>query len=314
MSKYTTELRYICQSLVPDYEKISHRELLKKASEKIFDRFECLDDETSERLKMNILDIYFFREIGFETYGRFKIALNRHLHLVLPTYAEMYRAQKLLYGINPVTDVNYNETSSTASNENAENSLTGNGTNSVTVSNSGENSTTSNATDTKLETVENTNSLIKTGSEKTTTSGTDRTSNTVKQSDTPQNNLSGVDSDTYLTNYAKNDTSLSKNNNSVLSFENRTDTTNFNGSTNDSYSSKLTQSGTYKNNNNSESESSVSNSSTLAKTATTEITTHKEGKLNSSNYGEMIKSYNQACINIDYMIIAELNPLFMSIW
>lgn len=90
MSKYTTELKYIVEFLVPDitdrYTQVS------TAAPLIFDfPFPIWLDEYKQILEEKIIWHYYLREIAFETYGLWKLWLRKTLNEQMPYFNELYK-------------------------------------------------------------------------------------------------------------------------------------------------------------------------------------------------------------------------------
>lgn len=80
MSKYTTELRYIVESGTP-----------------IFDfSYPIFDENYRKILEQKIIDTYYFREIGFETFGKFKHYLKTKMNTIMPYYNQLYDSEHLI--------------------------------------------------------------------------------------------------------------------------------------------------------------------------------------------------------------------------
>ena len=83
MSKYTTEVRFICEEAAglkesKGYEDVN--QIVQTAYPKIFDpSLVFYDEETKTRLLPKILLHYYQREIGFETVGLWKLKINQKL-------------------------------------------------------------------------------------------------------------------------------------------------------------------------------------------------------------------------------------------
>lgn len=130
-----------------------------------------------------------------------------------------------------------------------------------------------------------------TGSNNTTNNSTDTTqattggTSTSATSDTPQGTIADVDDLSYLTSYNKS-TSSSNNNGSVTSTGSSV-----------SENSSVTK----------------DNSTKSSKKSETFIKTTK-GKSGGKSYAEMIMEYRKAIANVDAMVIAELEDLFLGVW
>lgn len=170
MSKYTTEVRYICETYAghtesQDYAKID--DIIANSIDKIFDfDFPIFDENYRSVLETKIIKHYYTREIGFETVGLWKHFLCVKLNEIMPKYNKLYRAESL--NLDPFGNIDYTEEYS------------------------GEGQGTNNNTDagTMSEDISDNRDV-----------GYTHTGNNIdKYSDTPQGGLSGLLNDTYLTN------------------------------------------------------------------------------------------------------------------
>lgn len=114
MSKYTTEVRFICESKAGRSESAdgaSVNEVIELARPKIFDfDFPIFDEEYRPILERKILKHYYTREIGLETYGLWKLKLDTKLNEIMPYYNQLYESELLEF--NPLYDVNYTRSGS----------------------------------------------------------------------------------------------------------------------------------------------------------------------------------------------------------
>ena len=183
MSKYTTELRFICESeagLTESKGFNSIQSILEESAPKIFNfDFPIFDENYRLPLEIKILRYYYTREICEETVGLWKLRLQNKLNLIMPYYNKLYESE--LYNFNPLYDTDlttdyekenerteekedvYTETGSATTNYNetdvTDTDTTNNGTYSETI-NTTENKdidrdTTSNGTDTTTEKITN---------------------------------------------------------------------------------------------------------------------------------------------------------------
>lgn len=106
MSKYTTELRYICESLVGLTESADSsqvNDIITKAAPLIFNfKFPIHDESHRLELETKILKHYYTREIGAETYGRWQLFLDEKLNTIMPYYNQLYASAELEF--NPLVD------------------------------------------------------------------------------------------------------------------------------------------------------------------------------------------------------------------
>ena len=174
MSKYTTLVRYICETesgLVDG--KVN--DVIAGSWDKIFDfDFPIWDENYRQVLCSKILKHYYTREIGLETVGLWKLKLDTKMNEIMPYYNERYLSTTYKY--NPLFDVDYYRTTNG----------TDNGSNNRVSDRNG------------------------TTSENSTDSGESKNVN--KFSDTPQGGLIGIENNEYLTTATINDSSGSNTN------------------------------------------------------------------------------------------------------
>lgn len=182
MSKYTTEVRFICEVNSGLNESVGYskiEDVITGAIPKIFDfDFPIFDESYRGVLERKILKHFYTREICEETVGLWKLRLNTRLNEIMPYYNKLYKSE--LLDFNPLYTDNLTRTRTTKLNSKRE------------TGNNGE--------------VDTTNNSNSEGSE----TGTTNNNGSDLYSDTPQGSLNGVESGTYLTNARKTiDTSTS---------------------------------------------------------------------------------------------------------
>lgn len=174
MSKYTTEVRYICEQKAGLTESKGANNIdtvIAAAWNQIFTKdVEFFDSTYKQTICSKILRHYYFREIGAETVGLWIAWMNTTLSEIMPYYNKLYSSA--LLELDPFTDTDYTRTGSKAGTQDE--------TTESTYNDSGAGSTSTNTTD----------------------SGT-RTAYDL-YSDTPQGALTGVENQTYLTDARKN--------------------------------------------------------------------------------------------------------------
>lgn len=177
MSKYTTEVRFICESKSGlevsggsgDVDKI-----IANSWNKIFtSKVTFFDEEYRSVLCQKILKHYYLREICCETVGIWVLWMNTKLEEIMPYYNQLYESAKIKF--NPMHDVNLTREHKRTENEtaSANRDTTNNSTSDVTSNGATNRTTTSDETKKDL------------------------------YSDTPQGALTGVENETYLTNARK---------------------------------------------------------------------------------------------------------------
>lgn len=107
MSKYTTELRFICETnagLTESKGYNSINEILESCRENIFNfDFPIFDEAYRPVIEKKILKHYYTREIATETVGLWKHYLDMRLNEIMPYYNKLYETE--LYHFNPFYDV-----------------------------------------------------------------------------------------------------------------------------------------------------------------------------------------------------------------
>ena len=120
MSKYTTEVRFICESYAGLSESVGlskTTEIIEKARPHIFDfDYPIFDDEYRKTLETKILKHYYTQEIGFEVVGLWKLYLDEKLNLIMPYYNQLY--QSALLKIEPLINIKNETTHNETANEN----------------------------------------------------------------------------------------------------------------------------------------------------------------------------------------------------
>lgn len=145
MSKYTTEVRFICENSAGLSESESADNvdsILDKCWNKVFNfDFPIFDENYRQVLCRKILKHYYTREIAHETVGRWKLALNAKLNEIMPYYNQLYKSELLEF--NPFYDVDLTRSreGSGTSNKTSNNTETNSGTSKNVSSDSGTSNT-----------------------------------------------------------------------------------------------------------------------------------------------------------------------------
>ena len=139
MSKYTTELRFICESKAGLSNSVGFNQIddvISNSWNKIFDNFPIFDESYRSVLCSKILKHYYTREISAETVGLWQLWLNTRMCEIMPYYNKLYESALLEF--DPFKDTNYSRnhggtfTGDTVRNGRSEidvdNSVTSNGT------------------------------------------------------------------------------------------------------------------------------------------------------------------------------------------
>ena len=299
MSKYTTELRFICETEAgynqsQGYKKVN--EILTAAAPKIFDfDFPIYDENYRLALETKILKHYYTREISEETYGLWKLRLDTALNEIMPYYNQLYKSAILEF--NPLYDVDVQRTYTKVLD----------GTESGTSSGKGKGSATGKSNDTTKTTREATSTNANSGNKSMSTEQTEESTknHTDKYSDTPQGALTNVVAGKYLTNARIIDDTESATLNKTDS-ETHSDTTTItdkDSTKNETASENSTTSETETSNS---SNKKIDNTETYIETV--------RGKQGTTDYSEMIMKFRDTLINTDIIVIDALSPLFFTLY
>ena len=327
MSKYTTEVRFICETAAGltdsgDFDDID--DILDVARTKVFNfTYPIFDDNYRENLEKKILLHFYTREIGDETVGLWKLHLRSKLYDIMPYYNKLYESELLKF--NPFYDTDYskmhhgensntndtNENNISTDTKNASGSRSGKQDSDVT--RVGHDTQSSDAT---RKTSESGSSL---GSEHTSQTGTTDKNTTDAYSDTPQGGLSDVANLEYLTNarIVSEDGTQGLKGETARTGKTDTSSTEQNASSGTATSSaKETAIGntteTY-----SDTDNRLRHDSANKKTAYSAIDNYAEkviGKTGGDDYSTLLDKFRRTFLNIDLMVIRELEPLFFGLW
>lgn len=112
MSKYTTEVRFICESITGHTESVGYddtAQVIAQARPLIFSfPYPIFDEAYKPTLETKILRHFYTREIGLETYGLWKLKLEAKMNEIMPYYNQLYRSE--LIEFNPLYDTDINTT------------------------------------------------------------------------------------------------------------------------------------------------------------------------------------------------------------
>ena len=280
MSKYTTEVRFLCENLAgldASTGESSIEDIITSAAPKIFNfSFPIFDETYRLPLERKILRHFYTREISEETVGLWKLRLNDKLNVIMPYYNKLYESELLKF--NPFYDVDI--------------------TREREASNVGEQSRKQESTVNNIENRENKASYdgVSTGS--STNNKTDSETNWDLYSDTPQSGIEGIEGNTanhlnYLTNARK--------------------TTDDATSSNEYDNTQITQ----HENKSSDDRASTSTGNVDDTTNVTNLEQYAErvvGKQGASSYSELLRLFRKTFLNIDQMILEELENLFFGLW
>ena len=288
MSKYTTEVRYICENYAgynesKDYNSIA--DIIANSRSKVFDfDYPIFDEDYRSILETKILKHFYLREICAETVGVWKHFLDMRMNEIMPYYNKLYESE--LIEFNPLYDIDLTK------DYNKDGKGTG----------------------TLADAIHETNNrdIVKTDAEARHLGGEETNARTgydqdVRKntqwdiySDTPQGGLANVENETYLTNARKitNDGTGSQTtyNNTITSNITQNETNNKTGRVDDDN----TKDGT--------------NTRTRNLRDIEDYIEHIKGKTAGTSFSKFLQEFRETFLNIDVMIINELNDLFFGLW
>ncbi len=303
MSKYTTEVRYICEvaaGLAKSTNYTGVEDVIKKALPIVFDfSFPIFDENYRSVLETKILKHFYTREIGFETVGLWKLKLNTTLNEIMPYFNQLYNSQ--LYEFNPFYDVDLTR----------KHRIDGSG-----KRNTDSNSNTEVATNNTIDENETTNTVSSGNSNNELTNGNSRVTTKTethvdafaeRYSDTPQGALTDLKADKYLTNATLRDDNKKNDGN-----ENVTDKGNSNNIVNitDNTENNVSRSTQSRGSNSSTTNGNISD----VLTNTEDYLETVQGKNGGTSYSKLLMEYRKSFLNIDMMVIEELETLFFQLW
>lgn len=337
MSRYTTEVRFICETAAglnkskggDDIESI-----LTAAAPNVFNfDFPMYDENYRLPLERKILRHYYTREICAETVGLWKLWLNDKLNMIMPYYNQLYASADLEF--NPFHDVDV------TTEHTKENEGTSNGTTTTSETRTG---TGTEVTDRDVdEGIDHTGTITDVGGGNIETKGSgtiqDSGSNVTSSdnsndwklfSDTPQGGIQGVAGASVIDNSnlanlaylttAENDihsggssvqgqgSNLRTRNTSDKEIRDTTDTRTLNHSDDRDLAEDVTVT------KNTSDTLAGQGTSQNAIANTEEFLEHVFGKRGYHTYSAMLMEYRKSLINIDAMIIEELEDLFFKLW
>lgn len=315
MSRYTTEVRFICETaagLEASQGYKSVESILDGSVQEVFDfDFPIFDEAYRIPLEKKILRHYYTREIGLETVGLWKLKLNTRLNEIMPYYNKLYESELLKF--NPFYDVdlskirqgnrNEDEVGNDIRNRDEKHSVGGT---EITAETGSQNVSTNDK-----------EKGVISGDEK----GKERrehVNNANKKdwdlfSDTPQGALTDVEDGTYLSSARKvtnnsndvgtEDVKSGRTQNQVVNREN-------NGSTTGSTSKNITRT---EDRDNSVKGNEIGSYDKKVKSME-DYVERVTGKNGTDSYSKRLMEFRQTFLNIDMLIINDLRDLFFYLW
>lgn len=278
MSKYTTQVRFICESksgLANSAGSGKVNEVIQKSWNKIFTSDVAFFDESYRSvLCSKILKHYYLREIGTETVGVWELWMNTRLEEIMPYYNELYKSA--LIEFNPMHNT-YLETThkrDTKHTETAHDRLT------RTIR--GDDNTEYN--------------MLSEHSERSEDVGGRHAENGQKDlySDTPQGSISNLENESYLTNARRTHEKID---------DNYDQNTNSSGNNHEHYTNTRQFADYTESDNN-------RNSGVDGLENFIEKVSGNSG----SSFSGLLLEFRKTLLNIDMLVIDEFDDLFMGLW
>ena len=276
MSKYTTELRYICETLAgykesQGYAKVN--DIVSTVHSNVFDfRYPIFDESYRATLEVKILKHFYTREIAAETVGLWHLWLDQKMNEIMPYYNELYKSA--LIEFNPMYDID----------------LTKSGTRDGTK----KGTTTGNTSESGKSVADGVIISQDSGSDRTNIKDTPKSNVWDYFSDTPQGGVGDLASLSYLTNARHVVTDgAGSNRDDVLTYGKK------NQSDRDETVTRTGESQT---------------EGTEDVLTTEQYGERVIGKSGGVSYSKLLKEFRETFLNIDMMVIRELDDLFFNLW
>lgn len=279
MSKYTTQVRFICESksgLEVSGGSGNVDNIIAGSWNKIFtSKAPFFDENYRSVLCSKILKHYYMREICCETVGIWTLWMNTRLEEIMPYYNQLYESAKIEF--NPMHDVDLTRKHE----RNVEGTKEENGTRTET--SDGKRILTGNRdTDTNGNGTRN------------TTSGSDETKKDL-YSDTPQGAITGLENEKYLTNARKI-------------------TDNVNGTGNEETNTTGKSGTDYTETENTDSNVNGETINTGSSNTMEDYLETVIGKQGTESFSSLLNKFRETFLNIDMMVIEEFSDLFFGLW
>lgn len=307
MSKYTTEVRYLCEVEYGTNQSLgfnSINDVITAAAPKVFNfDFPMFDEAYRLPLEIKILRHYYTREICEESVGLWKLRLQDRLNMIMPYYNQLYSSELIQF--NPMYDVDLTK-ESTKDNEGEK------------TNNESENSQlheynldTAVSSNTSSETSIDTTNTTSTSSESSSNNSSRNNSDEKvdKYADTPQGSVVNLEDDRYLTNARIISDSGSETSNESSSADI--------SSTGNSSNSGERSAETNGNETVNKTKDNAVNKNKIhigTMTNTEEYFEHLIGKTGKNSNSKLLTEFRETFLNIDKMVIEELSDLFFGLW
>lgn len=279
MSKYTTEVRFICESksgLEVSGGSGDVDSIIANSWDKIFtSKAPFFDENYRSVLCQKILKHYYLREICCETVGIWTLWMNTRLEEIMPYYNQLYESAKIEF--NPMHDVDLirNHERNIEGTSKEDGTRTDNTTGKRTLTGNRVTDSTGNGT-------------------KNTTSDSDGTKRDL-YSDTPQGAITGLENENYLTNARKI-------------------TDNVNGTGNEETNTTEKTGADYNETDDTTGKIEGVTSNTGSSSTTEDYMETIVGKQGTESFSSLLNKFRETFLNIDMQVIEEFSDLFFGLW
>lgn len=310
MSKYTTEVRFICEQMADLDESVGYKqtnEVITLAMPKVFDfDFPIFDEEYRPVLERKILRHFYTREICEETVGLWQLRLEDKLNIIMPYYNQLYKSQLLEF--NPFYDVELSTSRIGHQNETIKDDNKHSDVSSIERNNESETNRNVKADGTDVK--------INKGNEKG--KGNDSNDSWDLYSDTPQGGITGI-KNAYGESAENDDPSLASKAylTNARNVRNSGSNQYERGTEDESINKSNTQEESKDNLKITETNKGVNNSTDNRNRTAQNLENYLEkvhGKRGAQSFSALLKEYRSTFLNIDAMILEELEELFMQVW
>ena len=302
MSSYTMQLRTIIEQASQYEMGLTHNDRIEIGRKKLFNfDYPIFDERYRKQFETNIIKEFYFKEIGFETEGRFIFELEHFLNLNMPYYNQLFESE--LIEFDPLESYSLE----TVSNRDIDSDKTENKNNQL----ASDSETQGTDKNTGKQTTDSTNNQTHSENDKVTNTETGNDFNRQIYGDTPENRLQlttkadGTGVLEYATNITENASSNKNNSESQRNSSSSTDdkqksTVDTTNNTNSTVSNQSNMNQTESNTENSDINESFTES--------------KRGSIGVKTYSEMLLEYRETFIRIEKMIYQEMKELFMLVY
>ena len=279
MSKYTTEVRFICESksgLETSGGSSDVDNIIANSWNKIFtSKAPFFDENYRSVLCQKILKHYYLREICCETVGIWTLWMNTRLEEIMPYYNQLYDSAKIEFDHMHDVDLTRKHERNVEGTSKEDGTRTDNTTGKRTLTGNRDTDSTGSST-------------------RNTTSGSDETKRDW-YSDTPQGAITGLENENYLTNARK----ITNNVNGTGNEEtNTTENTGTNYSETEDTTGKV----------------DGITSNTGSSSTTEDYLETITGKQGTESFSSLLNKFRETFLNIDMQVIEEFSDLFFGLW